>query len=132
MPKNTLDRKTHVNELVTMIAQTCNDLKAINLKALDVSQNFSLSDAFIIVSGRSDRHAQGIAYRLIELAESKSLELITIEGLEKAHWILLDFGNVVVHVFYEPIREHYNLEELWNECPEIKLDTDLKTKLQAA
>jgi ribosome-associated protein len=80
-----------------------------------------IADNFIVVSGRSDRHVIGIANRAIDAAAERGISPSTIEGLEKGHWVLLDFGDVVLHVFYEPLRAHYNLENLWAEARRIDL-----------
>ena len=117
---------------VYKIAEACNDLKGLDLKVLNVKDVFSLSDYFMIVSGRSDRHTQGIANRILEDAKEIGLKPTTIEGYDKAHWILIDFGSIIVHVFYQPTREHYKLEELWVNAKEVELPQTSTSDLEAA
>ena len=114
-------------ELASKIAGACMDAKGIDLTVLDVSEQSDIAKFFLIVSGRSDRQAQGIANRVVQILSERGLSPESIEGYEEGHWILLDCKNVVVHVFYEPVRERYDLEGLWMKAK--KLDT---TQLLAA
>lgn len=113
-------------KLVELIGSTCNELKAIDTKALDISGVSSIADAFIVTSARSDRHAAGIAQRIMLECEKSHIKIEGIEGIEQSHWILIDLESVVVHIFYEPLREHYNLEELWSESTQIQFNFDSK------
>ncbi len=97
-----------------LIADACQAAKGLELEILDVRNLSDIADYFVVVSGRSDRQVQGIGNRVLEAAEKVGLEPISIEGFEKGHWILIDFGELVVHVFYEPVRAHYDLESLWS------------------
>ena len=114
-------------ELASKIAGACMDAKGIDLTVLDVSEQSDIAKFFLIVSGRSDRQAQGIANRVVQILNERGLSPESIEGYEEGHWILLDCEDVVVHVFYEPVRERYDLEGLWMKAK--KLDT---TQLLAA
>ena len=95
------------------IFSACNDAKGRDVAVLDVSHIFGLSDFFVVASARSDRQVQGIANRIIASMAELGVEPVTIEGLEQGHWVLIDFGDVVAHIFYEPLREHYDVEGLW-------------------
>lgn len=104
-----------------LLTEACSLAKGTNIEVLDLRQVNDVADYFIIVSGRSDRQVQGIGNRVLEAGEKAGLEPISIEGFEKGHWILVDFGNIVVHVFYEPTREHYDLESLWSEAVRVQI-----------
>ena len=83
--------------------------------ALDVRGVSSICDFFIIAQGRSTRHVQGTADKLRELLKKECIYPLDVEGEREGKWILLDYGDIVVHLFYEPMREFYDLEGLWDE-----------------
>jgi ribosome-associated protein len=100
-------------------AKLAHDKKARNLVILELKSVSSLADYFIICSGTSDRHVQAIASHIeISLKEKGSLAL-GIEGFRAGRWVLLDYDDVIIHVFQEKERGFYDLESLWNECPRI-------------
>ena len=93
--------------------------KAINVVVLDVANLTSYADIFIICSGRSNRQVSAIAdFIQTELKNHKIMPL-GVEGTKDGHWVLLDYGHVIIHVFYEPIREFYDLEGLWSDAKRI-------------
>ena len=93
--------------------------KALNVVALDVAEMTSYADVFIFCSGRSNRQVIAIAEHIkIDLKKHK-IKPLNIEGTKDGHWVLLDYGHVIIHVFYEPIREFYDLEGLWVDAKRI-------------
>ena len=93
--------------------------KAINVVVLDVADLTSYADIFIICSGRSNRQVSAIAdFIKTELKKHKIIPL-GVEGTKDGHWVLLDYGHVIIHVFYEPVREFYDLEGLWSDAKRI-------------
>ena len=114
-----------------IIAEACGEAKGKELVWLDLREHTDMTDSFLIVSGRSDRQVQGIVNKILETTQQYGLSPYSIEGYEKGHWILLDYGEVVVHVFYEPIREYYDLEGLWGHVPRVPA-TDLHASQTAA
>jgi ribosome-associated protein len=110
-------------DLAKLIASACQDAKAYDLVTLDVSNSdLCFAEYFMVVSARSDRHAQGISYRVLEALAEAGIEPTSIEGLEKSHWVLIDCGDVVLHVFYEPARAHYNIESLWAKSKRVAVE----------
>jgi ribosome-associated protein len=109
------------SEVAYEIVAACSDAQGRDLNVLEVSQIFPLSDFFVVVSGRSDRHVQGIANRILENLSQRGVSPLTIEGVEKGHWVLLDYGDVVVHIFYGPSRAHYDVESLWVRARQVSL-----------
>jgi ribosome-associated protein len=96
--------------------------KALEPVLLDVSKQSSYTDFILIVSGRSDRHTQAIADSVVEeLKLHHGARTLGVEGKRDGHWTLIDFGDVVVHVFYHPRREFYDLEGLWVDAPRVPL-----------
>jgi ribosome-associated protein len=103
--------------LVAQIVKSCVDAKGRDIVVLEMSKLSSVADFFIIVSGRSDRQVQGIANRIIDsMAESIQKPLST-DGLEKGQWAVIDFGSVLVHIFYDGVRKVYDLEGYWSGAP---------------
>ncbi len=95
--------------------------KAYDLVVLDVHALTSIADYFILCSGRSDRQVQSIAQGLEENAADEGVKPYAVEGTQRGHWVLMDFSDVIVHVFYEPVREFYDLDALWGHAPRVAL-----------
>jgi ribosome-associated protein len=100
------------------------DKKALEPVLLDVSEQSTYTDYILVLSGRSDRHVQAVADAVSDaMKKGRGVMPIGVEGNRgDGNWALLDFGDVVVHVFYHPIREHYDLEGLWIDAPRVKFD----------
>jgi ribosome-associated protein len=95
--------------------------KSIGIVALDVRALTSLADAFIVCSGRSNRQVSAIAEHVRRVLREAGLRPLHVEGEKEGHWVLLDYGHVIIHVFYEPVRNFYDLESLWADAPRIDL-----------
>ncbi len=130
VPDNTISAA--VKDLGGEIIKAGLDAKGMDLAVLDVSQVFNLSDYFIILTGRSDRHVQGIANRIQATLAERGIQPVLVEGYDKGHWILLDYGEILVHVFYEKTREIYDLEALWVNARQVDAERDFKISKQAA
>ena len=101
--------------LVKKINTLLEDLKAENIIALNVKGKSSVTDTMIIASGRSTRHVKSISDNLIKNLKKNKMKPLGIEGYTKSEWILIDFGDVLVHVMHPDTREFYSLEKLWDE-----------------
>jgi len=106
------------------------DKKALMPVLIDVSAMASYTDFIGIVSGRSDRQVDAIADGISQLMKSRGRYVIGHEGSGSGRWTLLDFGEIVIHVFYHPVREFYDLESLWIEAPRVKLEVPPEATLQ--
>lgn len=96
------------------------DKKAFDVRLLDVRKISSLTDYLLIVSGRSDRQVQAVADSIhLGLKKEHATMPLAIEGLKEGRWVLIDYGDVMVHVFQESVREFYDLDGLWSEAAEI-------------
>ncbi|MCP5468040.1 MAG: ribosome silencing factor [Deltaproteobacteria bacterium] len=92
----------------------------MDLVILDLEGKVSYTDYFVLVTGSSDRHAQAIADRIeLKLKKEYQRMAISIEGYQEAHWVLMDYGDVVVHIFLSEEREFYDLETMWKDVPRI-------------
>ena len=98
------------------------DRKALDPVALDLRGLSSIADFFVILTGTSNRHVQAMAENIMEAFKSVGLSLLGSEGLREGKWVLLDYGEVVVHIFLEPVREYYDIERLWVDAPRLDLD----------
>ncbi len=96
-----------------------NERKAIDAVLLQVGEMTTISDYFIIASGNSTRQVQAIARHLSRRMREEGCKLSGTEGEQEGNWILMDYGDVIVHIFYQPFRELYDLESLWIEAPRI-------------
>ncbi len=97
------------------------DKKAYDLLLLEVGACTSLADYFLICTGRSDTQVQAIAQSIQENLAALGRKPRTIEGLSTGHWVLMDYGDVVVHIFLESVRAFYDLERLWARAPVVTL-----------
>jgi ribosome-associated protein len=111
-------------EKAILCARTALGFKALNLLVLEVSRFSSFADYFIICGGKSARQVQGIADNLESELKHSGLKPIGTEGKREGHWVLLDYGDVIIHVFYDPVRYFYDLESLWSDAPRVELELE--------
>jgi ribosome-associated protein len=115
-----LAEKSSWEKTLTAVAAAL-EKKASNLSVLCVRDLTSIADYFVICSGRSDRQVQSIAQGIEESQLASGVKPFAVEGAGRGHWVLMDFSDVIVHIFYEPVREFYDLEGLWVDAPRAKL-----------
>ncbi len=110
-----------VERLKELIIKLLEDKKGEEILPIDLRKKVDFADYFLLCSAHSTKHAQGLAdYVTLEL-EKLGIIPLSVEGIEQGNWIVLDYGSVVVHIFYEPIRRIYNLEELWLDLPQRRV-----------
>jgi ribosome-associated protein len=103
----------HSRKLATLAEDVLADLKARDIRLIDVRNSTTVTDYMIIASGTSDRHVRSIADRLIERATVAGCAPLGVEGQESGGWVLVDLQDVVVHIMLPRVREFYKLESLW-------------------
>ncbi|MCU1580051.1 MAG: Ribosomal silencing factor RsfS [Rhodoglobus sp.] len=108
-------------ELLTVVALAADSKQGEDLVALDVSGPLPLTDIFFLATGRNERNVQAIAGEIEDKMIEAGVKTIRREGRAEGRWILLDFGDVVAHIFHEEDRMYYSLERLWKDCPAIPL-----------
>ena len=108
-------------EKAVLLSRFALDRKAYDLVVLEVRELTSIADYFIVCSGRSDRQVQSIAQGIEESLRGKGTRPQAVEGVARGQWVLMDFADVIVHVFYQPVREFYDLEGLWIDAPRVDL-----------
>ncbi len=101
-------------EIINNITNWAEEKKAENIVCYDVKEKSDYTDSIIICHGTNDLHVKAIAENIIDHSKEHKIRLYAVEGLENAKWILLDFIDIIVHVFNETTRNYYKLEELWN------------------
>jgi ribosome-associated protein len=108
-------------ELAKTAAVAADDKLATTIAGIDVSEQLALTDVFVIVSASTDRQVGAIVDEVEDQLREKGAKPIRREGERDGRWVLLDFGDIVVHVQHDEEREFYELERLWKDCPEIDL-----------
>jgi ribosome-associated protein len=112
---------------VKLALQCASDKKAFNLTALDLREIASFADYFIIAGGANTRQVQAISDEINEqLKKQLNVKVLRIEGYNTGEWILLDYGDFIVHIFEEKAREFYDLERLWRDAKKVVLPEEMK------
>lgn len=108
-------------ELLQLAARAADAKSGEDLVGLDVSGPLPLTDVFLLVTGRNERNVQSIAGEIEDRLNEAGAKTLRREGRAEGRWVLLDFGDLVVHVFHEEDRMYYALERLWKDCPVLPL-----------
>lgn len=109
--------QTESIELAKIVAAAADAKQGEDIIALDVSEPLTIVDVFVLVTGRNERNVQAIADEIEDQAHLAGRKTLRREGRDLGRWILLDFGDVVAHIFHEEERMFYGLERLWRDCP---------------
>jgi len=109
---------------IRLLSEAALDQKALDLLVIDVRGLTSFADGFILATATSDRHAKAVADAVTKAAKDAGLGVLGTEGYDEGHWILIDVGDIIVHVFQEETRSHYDLERLWADAPRLDIETD--------
>jgi ribosome-associated protein len=107
------------------------DHKAYDLVVLETGRISSIADYFVICSGRSDTQVQAIADAIDGALRDRGERALSIEGMQHGQWVLMDYGDVVIHIFYVPVREFYDLERLWVRAPRVELPEPFQTQARS-
>jgi ribosome-associated protein len=110
-----VDTRERVREAVS----AADDRKAVDLKVLQLEKITDFTDYFLICSGTSERQVQAIADAVQERLRERGVRPLHVEGYNRSQWILIDYGDLVVHVFQEEQRRYYALERLWGDAPDV-------------
>jgi ribosome-associated protein len=103
-----------IRPLVQVVEGALDEMKAVNVRVLDVHKLTDIADTMIIASGNSDRHVRSIADRIIEHAKKGGFRPMGVEGERDGEWVLVDLQDVIVHIMLPRVREFYRLESLWD------------------
>jgi ribosome-associated protein len=119
--KNSPETQLPAHEKSRRAVMAALEKKARDLVLLNVAELSSFADYFLICSGRSSRQVQSITDGIVEAFKNEGRRPLGVEGYGEGKWVLIDYGDLIVHIFYEPIREFYKLESLWHQAPRIDL-----------
>ena len=111
-------------QLIDITLNTLNDAKALDINVFDVTALTSISDCMIIASGRSNRQVNSLADKVVEAAKQHDIQPLGVEGKREGEWVLVDLGDIIVHIMHPETREYFQLEKLWNgETPPQQAET---------
>ncbi len=104
---------------IACVADAALDMKAEKVVALDVRKLTSYADTLVIATGNSDRHARSIADSVVGALRAAGRKPLGLEGYDEGRWVLIDGGDVIIHVFQSQVRDDYDLERLWSDAPNV-------------
>ena len=116
-------------ERALLVVEAARSLKAEQPVALDVGALVSYADTLVLATGRSDRHARSITDAVLAALSQLGEKPLGIEGYNKGRWILVDFGDLILHVFLSEVRDYYDLERLWSDAPTMEIGEDRASAL---
>ncbi len=131
-PTPTEPVKAELDERILLALGAASDKKAINSVVLDLREIASFTDYFLITSGANERQVQAISDEIVETLKKAGTAAARVEGYKTAEWILLDYGDFVVHVFDEQARKFYDLERLWRESQRVELPPELTSEVNSS
>ncbi|MBS3649841.1 ribosome silencing factor [Pseudaminobacter sp. 19-2017] len=111
-----------VSRALETVLASLEDSKAENIVSIDIQGKSSLGDHMVVASGRSHRHVSAVADQLLKALKDAGLGNARVEGLAAADWVLIDSGDIIVHIFRPEVREFYNLEKMW-QAPDLEEET---------
>ena len=121
-------KKLSARKILQAIQDTLEDAKAKDIVMLDVSKISDFTDCMVVASGTSNRHVSSVADRVTDKLRELGLRPIGTEGHKTGDWVLVDFGDVVVHVMREQVRDFYNLEKLWSDAKGLEIKKPVETE----
>ena len=129
---NTEQTSSELDERITMALHAAAEKKAIDIVVLDLREIASFTDYFVITSGANERQVQAISDEVFETLKKAGAPAARVEGYKSAEWILLDFGDFILHVFDDKARRFYDLERLWRESKRVELPGELTNQASSS
>lgn len=123
VPGATSTASDESREIAIMIATAGLEKKASGLEVIDVAGRVDYADFLVLMSGRSDRHVTALSSAIEDALRKKNKRALAVEGLPHANWVLMDFGDVVVHVFQDDARSAYDIDSLWMDARRVPVPT---------
>ncbi|WP_274630563.1 ribosome silencing factor [Arvimicrobium flavum] len=117
-----MSRELDASQAIETVLASLEDSKAEDIVSIDIRRKSSLGDYMVVASGRSHRHVAAVAEHLIKALKDEGFGQARVEGLPSADWVLIDSGDVIVHVFRPEVREFYNIEKMW-QAPDLEDET---------
>ena len=123
-PSGVSTASDEAREIAITIAVAALEKKATGLEVIDVSGKVDYADFLVLMSGRSDRHVTALSNGIEEALRKRNKRALAVEGLPHANWVLMDFGDVVVHVFQDDARAAYDIDGLWMDARRVPVPLD--------
>jgi len=123
-----LAKRDATREFAVQAARTCGDERCTNVIVLDLRDLSGVADYFVIATGSSDRQIRTAAEQVLGLGKEQGRRPLGVDGVQYSHWVLIDYGDVVVHVFAPDYREIYDLELLWGDAPRVRWERRTASK----
>jgi ribosome-associated protein len=108
-----VSRQPDADETLRVVLACLDDMKAEDITTIDLTGKTSIGDYMVVASGRSQRHVGAVADNVVEKIEDAGVPRVRVEGMKQSDWVLIDAGDVIVHVFRPEVRGFYNLEKMW-------------------
>jgi ribosome-associated protein len=121
LPAGVSTASDEAREIAILVAVTALEKKASGLEVIDVAGRVDYADFLVLMSGRSDRHVTALSAAIEEALRKRNKRALAVEGLPHASWVLMDFGDVVVHVFQDDARAAYDIDGLWMDARRVPL-----------
>ncbi len=131
-PEGTQTQRPEGAALALACVEWARDRKALDPVVIDLRDRSPFTDFFVVLSGRSDRQVKAIVESIVQGMKAARVPILGTEGESRGQWVLVDAGEVVVHVFYAPQRSVYDLESLWSDAPRLELPEVLEEHPSAA
>jgi ribosome-associated protein len=112
------------------VVEAALEKRAYDLRVLQIEHLSSIADYFVIGTGRSDVQVQAIAHGIEERMDREGEHALSVDGVRRGHWVVLDYNDVVIHVFFEPTRDFYRLENNWSDTQEVPLPEPLRSQVR--
>jgi ribosome-associated protein len=127
VPTGVSQASDDAREVAVLVAVAAIEKKASGLEVIDVAGRVDYADFIVLMSGRSDRHVTALSAGIEEALRKKNKRALAIEGLPHASWVLMDFGDVVVHVFQDDARAAYDIDGLWMDARRVPVPLEART-----
>jgi len=124
-------KEAHADPSINLYIKGISSRKAEDIVVLDVRKLTSIADVFIICSGRSSRQVSAIADYVEQDLKKEKIRPLSIEGKKEGQWVLMDYGHVIIHIFYAPIREVFDLEGLWIDAERVSIEQETSQSIQS-
>lgn len=118
-------KKTPSKDLVKLVEACLEDNKAENAVSIDLAGKSDIADYMVVASGRSQRHVAAVAGYLCEMLKAQGISRVDVEGTQSADWVLIDAGDIVIHLFRPEVRDYYNLEKMWGVDLPVPTDNSM-------
>jgi ribosome-associated protein len=124
-------KKLSSDQVVVEALKLALDQKALDPVVFNLSNSYSIAERIMIVSGTSPRHVKGISDKILEGLNKIGIKAERMEGYNSGEWVILDYGNLLIHMFFEPTRQYYALDDLLSPNPKVKFGEELETQIRS-